>query len=466
MKNGTRDDTAIRRRPGGRRDSSLHGPVGRGGRKRSPGWLPASTSSSSAASLDRARQRTVAGDAVERIGVGPRGDAAALGLEADEPGPRRGDAHRTGAVRPDRARDEPGRDRRRRPRARPARRAAEVPRVAGHAEGDRVTGRPLPELRRRRLAHDHRTRQRGAAGRPRRRRAWAGARPPDPNGVVSPATSVSSLTATGTPSSGACSPRARRRSAASASARARSASTTRNAPSTGWAASIASERGVGQLPRADLAAAHGRGQRATPAPMARHGRGTVGRGAEASGPTIRHLPHDRSWGQVVDRSGLCWGRAAARWGSSGDLLGISRQALDHGGAQAQDACQPSGKRAERNGTGRQTAERSGVGRGRGERQRPSGQGRGEEKGVGAPPGATSRPGRRGDPRIRAPPRTDEDGPERHAAPAEGHSGPLRVRAQSFPATSSGRTSFDGMLLGAGAAGRDPPPLPWRRCAPA
>ncbi|MGX1494045.1 hypothetical protein RKD41_006304 [Streptomyces tendae] len=59
--------------------------------------------------------------------------------------------------------------------------------------------------------------------------ATGGNSPRQPNAVGSPATSMSSFTATGTPSSGSRSPDASRSSAARASARAASARTTRNA---------------------------------------------------------------------------------------------------------------------------------------------------------------------------------------------------------------------------------------------
>jgi hypothetical protein len=63
--------------------------------------------------------------------------------------------------------------------------------------------------------------------------AAARSNPPVPNAVTSPSTSLTSLIATGTPSSGASSPSARRRSALSASDSALSPHTTRNALSRG-----------------------------------------------------------------------------------------------------------------------------------------------------------------------------------------------------------------------------------------
>lgn len=68
--------------------------------------------------------------------------------------------------------------------------------------------------------------------------AAGGKSPAQPNAVGSPATSVSSFTATGTPSSGRRPPAANSRSAASASASAASAHTIRKAFSTGRPASI------------------------------------------------------------------------------------------------------------------------------------------------------------------------------------------------------------------------------------
>jgi hypothetical protein len=65
-------------------------------------------------------------------------------------------------------------------------------------------------------------------------------RPAAPNIVGTPSTSTSSLTAIGIPSKGAWRPAARLRSARAASASASCLSTTRNALSVGWLASIAS----------------------------------------------------------------------------------------------------------------------------------------------------------------------------------------------------------------------------------
>ncbi|PNE30643.1 hypothetical protein AF335_27965 [Streptomyces eurocidicus] len=67
---------------------------------------------------------------------------------------------------------------------------------------------------------------------------FGGKSPALPKAVGQPAMSMSSLTATGTPSSGSRSPAASRRSAASASSAAASARTHRKALSRGWVASI------------------------------------------------------------------------------------------------------------------------------------------------------------------------------------------------------------------------------------
>lgn len=68
--------------------------------------------------------------------------------------------------------------------------------------------------------------------------ALGGNAPGQPKAVGSPATSMSSFTASGTPSSGSRSPAARCRSRSAASASAASRRTIRNAFSTGCAASI------------------------------------------------------------------------------------------------------------------------------------------------------------------------------------------------------------------------------------
>ena len=78
----------------------------------------------------------------------------------------------------------------------------------------------------------------------------------EPHAVTSPATSVSSLIATGTPSSGRRSPAPRRASAWSASVSARSASTTRKALSSRVQPPDALERRLDELARGDLAGGH------------------------------------------------------------------------------------------------------------------------------------------------------------------------------------------------------------------
>jgi hypothetical protein len=102
------------------------------------------------------RERTDAGQPVERLGVGPGRDPSALGLYSHQIGPGSGDPHGAEAVGSQRRGHEPGRNGRRRPAGRATWRVVEVPRVAGHAERRPLGDRPLPELRRRGLADDHR----------------------------------------------------------------------------------------------------------------------------------------------------------------------------------------------------------------------------------------------------------------------------------------------------------------------
>ena len=99
-----------------------------------------------------------------------------------------------------------------------------VPRVAGDAERRRLGERPDHQLGHVRLADDDRARGAQAADDLGvARRAGVRSEASVPRAVASPATSVSSLIATGTPSSGRSSPARRRASAWSASASARSA---------------------------------------------------------------------------------------------------------------------------------------------------------------------------------------------------------------------------------------------------
>ncbi len=55
---------------------------------------------------DGAGQWADAGEAVEGLGIGPGGDAPALGLDADEVAPAGGNAHRAGSVRAETGRDD------------------------------------------------------------------------------------------------------------------------------------------------------------------------------------------------------------------------------------------------------------------------------------------------------------------------------------------------------------------------
>ena len=114
--------------------------------------------------VDGARQRADAGQALERLGVGPGRDAPALGLDADQMRPRGGDADRAGAVRAHRGGHQAGGDRGGRAARRAAGRVVQRPRVARLAEGLALGDRPLAELGRRRLADDHGAGRAQAAG--------------------------------------------------------------------------------------------------------------------------------------------------------------------------------------------------------------------------------------------------------------------------------------------------------------
>ena len=151
----------------------------------------------------------------------------------------------------------------------------EPPGVRSRSQGLRVTPqrdrlgeRPQPELGHRRLADDDRAGRRAAAAPPRRRRAPLRGIAPVPRLVTSPARSISSLTATGTPSSGPLSPRARRSSARSASASARSAIDGPEGVELAVEPVDALQRRLGELARGRLAAAHqlGLGGHAVPGP--------------------------------------------------------------------------------------------------------------------------------------------------------------------------------------------------------
>ena len=197
----------MRSRPGSRRGGLGEGLArGGGGRWRSPRRLPASRVEQQRRVVDRARERADAGEAVEGLGVGPGGDAAALGLEADEVRPGGGDADRAGAVGAHRAGHEAGGDR----GGRAARGAA---RACGRAyHGLRVAPKAGPSVNGHWPNSGELVLPTMTAPAARRRRATspspscAAKSPAQPKAVVSPARSMSSLIATGTPSSGARSP--------------------------------------------------------------------------------------------------------------------------------------------------------------------------------------------------------------------------------------------------------------------
>ena len=83
-------------------------------------------------------------------------DPATLRLEAEETAHGAGDADRATSVATEPDRHHPRRDRHRRAAGRPSRRARAVPRVAGHPARGTLGVGERPELRHRRLAHDHR----------------------------------------------------------------------------------------------------------------------------------------------------------------------------------------------------------------------------------------------------------------------------------------------------------------------
>ena len=145
-------------------------------------------------------------------------------------------------------------------------RVLEAPRVARDAERGALGDRPLPELGRASSCRRSPHRPRAAAGRPRQSADAGSNSPAQPNAVVSPARSTSSLIATGTPSSGTllaggAPPVGLRRPRPSAA----SARTQRNALSVGCAASIRPQRQLHQLTR-------GRPRRARAARPGRRGR--------------------------------------------------------------------------------------------------------------------------------------------------------------------------------------------------
>ena len=136
--------------------------------------------------------------------VGRQRDAAALGLDAEEPARRRRDADRAAPVGAQRAGDHPGGDRRGAAAARPARAALRVPRIARRAPRLRL-GEMRPQARARACSScpPRWRRRRADGGRPRSPSSAGSSTSPVPCVVSSPATSMLSLTAIGTPSSGA-----------------------------------------------------------------------------------------------------------------------------------------------------------------------------------------------------------------------------------------------------------------------
>ena len=173
-------------------------------------------------SATRRRQHAVNRQPVPGAALRRQRDPPALGLQAEQPAPGRRDADRAGAVGAQRGADEPRRHGRGAAAARAAGRALEIPGVARDAERGALGERPLRQLGHVRLADRSPPPPRAAR---RTTSASAAAGPPwafVPNAVTSPATSMSSLTAIGTPSSGRSPPAPRRASAWSASSSARS----------------------------------------------------------------------------------------------------------------------------------------------------------------------------------------------------------------------------------------------------
>jgi hypothetical protein len=138
-------EKAIRSRPGALRAACEYAVV------------PARTSSSSAPSATLRANGPKHVSPSQWSVSGSSGDAAALGLRAEHPARRGGDADRAAAVRAQRAGDEAGGDRRRAAAARSARAAVAIPRVARGAEGLRLGELgPQRELGHVRLADDDR----------------------------------------------------------------------------------------------------------------------------------------------------------------------------------------------------------------------------------------------------------------------------------------------------------------------
>ena len=171
---------------------------------------PEATSWNSAVSATLRAEHAVDRQAVPRARARRQRDAPALRLQPEQPAPRRRDADRAGAVGAERGADEARRDGRRAAAARAARRALQVPRIARDAERRRLGERPDAQLWDVRLADDHRAGRAQAAHDLGVRREPGRSTAFVPSIVGSPATSMSSLTANGTPSNDAAAARRRR----------------------------------------------------------------------------------------------------------------------------------------------------------------------------------------------------------------------------------------------------------------
>lgn len=107
--------------------------------------------------LDGAGQRADTSDALERFGVRPGGEGAALRFDADQMRPGGGDTDRARAVGAERGGDQARGDGGGRTAGGAARGVVEMPGVAGVPEGGALGERPLAQLARVGLADDDRT---------------------------------------------------------------------------------------------------------------------------------------------------------------------------------------------------------------------------------------------------------------------------------------------------------------------
>ena len=153
------DPQPRRRRLGGLRELQrrggrglLHGVAGRAHAVQKKGGVS-----------DVARQHPVDRQPVPGSRFGGDRNAVALGLESEQPTPRRRDADRAHTVGAERCTDEARRHRRRAAAAGSPRRVLTVPGVARHAEGGRLGERPDRQLGDVRLADHHRPRGAQAA---------------------------------------------------------------------------------------------------------------------------------------------------------------------------------------------------------------------------------------------------------------------------------------------------------------